>query len=71
MALPQSDFTSAYRRPVVDTRLVRDLLALLLIVAGAVGLVTVAFLTDERLGWATVFGSALTAGVLLGLNRTR
>lgn len=53
----------------VDTRVVRDLLALLLVLAGLAGLCYVAFRTDVLLGVAYLSAVAVTAGALLGMER--
>lgn len=55
--------------PRVDGRAIRDLLALLLLVAGAVGLGFAAFHTDLWLGIAYLSAVAVTAGALLGMER--
>lgn len=58
-------FTSGYRRD-----LIRDLLALVLIVVGTAGLAWAAFATDWRLGVAVLSVAAGATGATLGLTRS-
>lgn len=50
----------------VDLRVLRDMLALLLVLVGVVGLVLVAFKTDRLLGYAALSALAVMVGLLLG-----
>lgn len=61
----------AYRTRTIDIALVREYLAVVLILAGLIGLVTVAFMVDVRAGAAAVSTLAIVAGVFLGLDRRR
>ena len=58
-----------YPRPGLDTGVLRDILALLLVLSGVVGLTVVGFATDWRLGVAVLSVAVMTAGVLLGYER--
>jgi hypothetical protein len=49
----------------VDLRALRDMVALLLVLAGLVGVVLCAFRTDALLGWAVVSALAVAGGLLL------
>jgi hypothetical protein len=48
-----------------DRRALRDLAAVLLIVAGTVGAVTCAFRVDQLAGWASVSVLSLCVGIFL------
>ncbi len=56
-------------RPRVDGRLLRDVMAVVLILCGAVGVVAVSFAVSPLLGAATISVAAIIAGVLLGIDR--
>lgn len=62
---------TSYRRPArtIDAALVREGIAVLLILAGVIGLIGAAFMTDVRLGIAAMSTAILIAGALLGLDR--
>jgi len=51
-------------------RQVRDLCAVVLILAGAVGALVCAFLLDPLAGWAAVSGTSVAVGVALGIDKT-
>lgn len=59
----------AATRPRVDPRLVREVVAVLLLVAGAAGLAVAAFLWAFPAGLAVVSAEAATVGVVLGYDR--
>lgn len=71
MSTPYSDrMTSGYQpRARVDLTLLRDLLALLLLLLGVAGLCWAAFAFDWRLGLATLSTALLTTGAFLGYDR--
>lgn len=52
-----------------NVALLRDLAALVLLVAGLAGLVVVGFAVDWRLGVAALSTVSITAGVALGYSR--
>lgn len=73
MSAPYSDRVATdypYARPRgVDMSLVRDLIAVVLVVAGVVGLSVAAFAVDWRLGLAVVSVAAVITGAFLGYER--
>lgn len=74
MSAPYSDgVTTPYpyqrQRAQVDTRLVRDVSALALVLLGSTGLITMAFVVDWRLGVAVLSALMVAAGVYLGYDR--
>lgn len=50
-------------------RLLRDLLAVVLVLIGLIGLLVVAFVVDVRLGAALAFAYVTALGVFLGTER--
>ena len=56
------------RRPRLDPRQVRDLLSILLIVVGVVGLVVTAWAWHPLAGLAVMFAATFGLGVFLGLD---
>jgi hypothetical protein len=65
-SLPYGGYADRRR---IDAALVREMSAVVLLILGAVGLVTAAFLQDRELGIATLSVAAIAAGVYLGLDR--
>lgn len=57
------------RVPLLTARQVRDLLAVVLIVAGLAGVVTVTFIASPLAGWGVVAVLALALGIYLGSDR--
>jgi hypothetical protein len=57
------------QRPSRADRLVRDILSVLFITAGTLGVVAAAWTTDPVLGFAAVCAAITAVGVLLGLER--
>lgn len=53
----------------LDPELLRDVLALLLMLAGTIGIVAVGFLASPLVGWALIFAAITAAGAFLGLRR--
>lgn len=53
----------------VDTRLLREVVAGVLMVAGVIVIVAVAFLVDRLAGLAAIGVTMIVAGVLLGIER--
>lgn len=60
-------FAPSRRR--VDAEMIRDYVALVLLIAGPVGVITTAFLYDPLLGAAVLFAAVTAAGVALGMRR--
>ena len=72
MSAPYSDRVASpypYSRPRVDTGVIRDVAAIMLVVLGIIGLSVAAFFTDWRLGLAVVSLAAGGVGVFLGYDR--
>lgn len=53
----------------IDVGLIRDVLAVALVLLGAAGLAVMAFAVDWRAGVATVSAYSIVAGVYLGYER--
>lgn len=62
-----SDYST--RPPRLDGRTLRDLLALLLLLAGVIGLLVVAFDFNWQAGTLVASALALIAGIFLGYDR--
>lgn len=60
--------TTLPARPPVDWRQVRELVGVLLVVIGVVGLVVVAWLWNPLAGGAATFTAILALGVALGID---
>ena len=71
MATPYArSVTNDYRAPrTFDALPVREVLAVVLILAGVVGATVAAFAVDWRLGTSVASAAAITAGVFLGYER--
>lgn len=54
----------------VNTRRLRDLMALIAMTVGALLVVWAAFATDPRAGWAVLGVLLISAGVVAGIDRT-
>lgn len=54
---------------VVDRDVLREMVALVMIVLGVAGLLVLAYVIDWRLGAATTFTAMIAGGVLMGMDR--
>lgn len=66
MSTDPRTYTSA--RPGIDTRLLREIVGALLLVAGCCGLIAAGFMVSSAAGVAAVSVIVLAAGVFLGLD---
>ena len=64
-----TDSRTRQHAPLLTARQVRDLLAIALILVGAVGLCIVVFLTNTLAGWGLVSAIVIALGVYVGVDR--